>query len=68
MAGESKTTIDHNEIKKCIEERNGNPAAVKSPESKNDAVDAISSVKLNPEILYTHGFTLKEINKTFKFI
>lgn len=33
MAGESKTTIDHETIKKWAEERNGNPSKVKVTEN-----------------------------------
>lgn len=36
MAGESKTTTDHNTIKKWVEERGGVPAAVKQTEGDGD--------------------------------
>ncbi len=36
MAGESKTTTDHNVIKKWVEDRGGHPAAVMNTESDND--------------------------------
>jgi hypothetical protein len=37
MAGESKVTTDHEEIRKWVEERDGYPAAVKSTSGKEDA-------------------------------
>lgn len=37
MASESKTTTNHNEIKKWAESRGGKPATVKSTESNNEA-------------------------------
>ncbi|SFN17848.1 hypothetical protein [Nitrosomonas communis] len=36
MSGDSKTTTDHNIIRKWIEERGGKPAAVKSTAGKED--------------------------------
>jgi hypothetical protein len=36
MAGESKTTTDHETIKKWIEERDGRPASVKGTGGKDD--------------------------------
>ncbi len=36
MAGESKTTTDHETIRKWAEARGGKPATVKSTASKND--------------------------------
>ncbi len=36
MAGESKTTINHDEIKKWVEERNGKPSTVKATKDKNE--------------------------------
>jgi len=36
MAGESKTTTNHDEIRKWAEERDGKPATVKSTASKDD--------------------------------
>jgi hypothetical protein len=36
MSGDSKTTTDHNIIKKWIEERGGKPAAVKATADKED--------------------------------
>ena len=34
-SSESKTTTDHNEIRRWVEERGGHPARVKDTESKN---------------------------------
>lgn len=36
MAGESRTTTDHDEIKRWVEERGGHPAAVKRTAGKDD--------------------------------
>ena len=36
MAGESKTTTDHDEIRKWVEERGGRPARVKDTGSEGD--------------------------------
>jgi hypothetical protein len=36
MAGESKVTTDHKEIRRWVEERGGYPAAVKSTTGKDD--------------------------------
>lgn len=36
MAGESRTTTDHDEIRRWVEERNGKPAAVKGTGSGDD--------------------------------
>lgn len=37
MAGESKTTTDHDEIRKWIEDRGGRPASVEGTGDDNDA-------------------------------
>ena len=36
MAGESKTTTDHDEIRRWVEERGGRPAAVKETGNGDD--------------------------------
>ncbi len=36
MAGQSKTTTDHDTIRKWVEERGGSPAAVKNTEKDGD--------------------------------
>lgn len=38
MAGESKTTADHDEIKKWVEERGGKPAIVQGTGNNGDGV------------------------------
>ncbi len=37
MAGESKTTTDHDEIRRWVEERDGRPATVKGTGGDDDA-------------------------------
>ncbi|MDQ3890665.1 MAG: hypothetical protein M3312_08990, partial [Actinomycetota bacterium] len=37
MAGESKTTTDHDEIRRWVEERGGRPASVKGTGDGDDA-------------------------------
>lgn len=37
MAGESKSTVDHEEIRRWVEERGGKPATVASTHSDDDA-------------------------------
>ena len=67
MAGESKITTDHEEIRKWTEERGGKPAVVVSTLGKGEGVGVIR-IKF-PE--YSEDKTLKEISwesffKTFE--
>lgn len=41
MAGESKTTTDHDEIKKWVEERGGKPAVVKDTEDNGEGAGVL---------------------------